>query len=350
MALYAMANNGVVIPAERDGALYNFFTGNQDYVIKGIGNEFAITPSASSYLITLGDGEGIIGGRHVTEKLTDGANSMIQLEANANGYVVIRVNLDNPVGTEARLYATNALVKEDLNSGGTIRDLPLYQYTTDGNGVSSFVDVRNLSRGSNVICVIENGSLYMDYYNNGVVTRKQIGSTTPVQAIDATPSDVKSGKVFIGQGSEDPQTGTFTAQTKTVTPSESQQIVTPDSGRYLSQVTVNAMPSSLKYASILNANPLGHRTSSAIYIGNKNSIKYFITAWNGTFGLDGSDNNSTWTTLNDTRGSTSGSSSSASDNPTSVKSGNVSGYLYYRVWVEPYNNGRKGSASVALGN
>lgn len=348
MALYAMANNDVVIPAERDGALYNFFTGNQDYVIEGIGNEFAITPSASSYLITLGDGEGIVGGRHVTEKLTDGANSMIQLEANSNGYVVIRVNLDNPVGTEARLYATNALVKEDLNSGGTIRDLPLYQYTTDGNGVSSFVDVRNLSKGSNVICVIENGSLYMDYYNNGVVTRKQIGSTTPAQAIDATPSDVKSGKIFIGQGSEDPQTGTFTAQTKTVTPSASQQVVTPDSGRYLSQVTVNAMPNTLQYVSTINQESLGRRLTSSIYVGTTSTVKYFLTGANGTYGIDGSNNGSSWTnSIVSTR--TDGSSDGVSGSYVSVKGGTISGYKYYRAWVYPYNNGWRGSVSLSIG-
>ena len=242
--LYGMANNNVVIPAQRDGALYNFLLGNQDYVFEGIGDEFEITPSASSYLITLGEGEGVVCGRHVTEATVNNANSMIQLEANSSGYVVIRVDLTRPVGTEAYLYATPTLQADDLNNGGTVRDLPLYSYVTNGSGVSTFTDIRPLSSGSNVVCVLENGNIYVEQWNNGVKTRKQVGSLDP-ENLTATPSDVKSGMIFGGYGSDDPQTGTFAAQTKTVSPSRSQQIIVPDGGSYLSSVTVNgARPAS----------------------------------------------------------------------------------------------------------
>ena len=236
--LYAMADNNVVIPAERDGALYNFLMGGQDYVFANIGDAFEITPSSTSFLVTLGEGEGVVSGRHITEETVSGANSMIQLDPNSSGYVVIRVDLTRPVGTEAFLYATPVLSAQDLNNSGTVHDLPLYQYTTNASGVSSFTDVRPLSNGSNVVCLLENGTIYVEQWNNGVKTRKQVGSLDP-DVLTATPSDVKSGVTFGGSGSDDPQTGTFSAQTKSISPSAYAQSVVPDNGSYLEQVNVN---------------------------------------------------------------------------------------------------------------
>ncbi len=263
--LYGMANNNVIIPAERDGALYNFLLGNQDYVFEGIGNEFAITPSASSFLITLGTGEGVVCGRHVTEETVNGANSMIQLNANSSGYVTICVDLSRPAGTEAYLRATPTLQQDDLNNSGTVRDLPLYQYTTNGSGVSSFTDIRNLSAGSNVVCELSGGQLYVMHYEDGVITRKQVGSLDPAN-LTATPADVKAGKTFGGAGSDEPQTGTFAGQSKTVTPTTSAQTVTPDSGKYLSSVIVNAITgtwSQLHYSASSNGTALSYTTTAA---------------------------------------------------------------------------------------
>ena len=238
--LYGMANNNVIIPAERDGALYNFLLGNQDYVFEGIGDEFEITPSASSFLITLGTGEGVVCGRHVTEETVNSANSMIQLSANSSGYVTICVDLSRPAGTEAYLRATPTLQQDDLNNSGTVRDLPLYQYTTNGSGVSSFIDVRNISAGSNVVCELEDGKLYAYHYEEGTVVRKQVGSLDPAD-LTATPADVKAGLTFGGAGSDEAQTGTFGSQTKTVTPTAAGQTVTPDEGKYLSSVVISAL-------------------------------------------------------------------------------------------------------------
>ena len=345
--LYGMANNNVTIPAERDGALYNFLLGNQDYIFDGIGDEFEIVPSSSSFVITLGEGEGVICGRHVTEQETTGAYSMITLEANANGYIVIRVDLSRPAGTEAYLAATPNPAQGDLNNGENVRDLPLYRYSTNATGVSSFIDVRNISKGSNVVCELLNGVLYVYYYNNGTVTRKQVGSLDP-DTLTATPEDVKSGKTFGGAGSDEPLTGTFLGQTKNATPSTTQQTVTPDAGKYLSSVTVAAMPSTFKFASVVNGQPLGKRTSSTIDAGDNTARKYFITAHNGSYGIDGSNDGNNWTN-NIVSDSTPGSSSSYSSENTETKNGNISGYRYYRAWIEPYNNGSRGTIGLAIG-
>ena len=238
--LYGMANNNVIIPAERDGALYNFLMGGQDYVFKGIGNEFAITPSASSFLVTLGTGEGVVCGRHVTEETSEGTNSMLQLEANSTGYVVIRIDLSRPAGAEAFLHATPTLSQDDLNNNGTVHDLPLYRYTTNGSGVSAFNDVRNLSAGSNVVCKLINGKAYVWSYDNGTITQQQLGSIDPSQ-LTAVASDVKAGKTFAGAGSEDTQTGTFTGMQANVSATKIARTFTPASGFYYSSVKVDAI-------------------------------------------------------------------------------------------------------------
>lgn len=150
MALYGMADNNVEIPAKRDGAIYNTFAGNQDYVIAGIGNEFAIESSTTSFVLTLGTGEGIICGRHVTEVTENGANSMLQLEANSSGYVVIRMDLTRPAGTEAYFTTVQVLERDNLNGNGTVCDLPLYGYVTGANGVTSFIDIRDISSSGGI--------------------------------------------------------------------------------------------------------------------------------------------------------------------------------------------------------
>lgn len=282
--LYGMANNNVVIPAERDGALYNFLVGGQDYVFANIGDAFEITPSASSFLITLGTGEGVVSGRHVTEETVNNANSMIQLDANSSGYVVIRVDLTRPAGTEAFLYATPVLSAQDLNNNGTVHDLPLYEYTTNGSGVSSFTDIRPLSSGSNVVCVYDNGVIYVEQWNNGVKTRKQVGSLDP-DVLTATPADVKSGKTFGGANSDDPQTGTFAAQTKSVSPTGYAQTVVPDNGCYLEQVNVGAIT-----GSIVDLGYFGSSDGSARSYTTTQAYTALLIMWNNSVNVTYSGN------------------------------------------------------------
>ena len=330
--LYAMADNNVVIPAERDGALYNFLMGGQDYVFANIGDAFEITPSSTSFLITLGTGEGVVSGRHITEETVNGANSMIQLDANSSGYVVIRVDLTRPVGTEAFLYATPVLSAQDLNNNGTVHDLPLYQYTTNASGVSSFTDVRPLSNGSNVVCLLENGTIYVEQWNNGVKTRKQVGSLDP-DVLTATPSDVKRGKTFGGANSDEPLVGTFTEQTKTVSPARTSQTVTADEGYYLTSVTVTAMSG----YGVKGGNQV-------INLGTSRSAYYYATVYNGVAKVQGSNNNSSWADL---RTVTAPGSSGGFAGGIASGSGTAS-YQYFRISLSGYNNGQTGDCALVV--
>lgn len=207
MALYGMADNNVNIPANRDGAMYFTFSGGNDYVFSGIGDEFEITPSGSSFLITLGTGEGIVGGRHITEVTENGANSMIQVGANESGYIVLRMDLTQPAGSEAYLYATPSIVKNDLNNGGTVRDLVLYAYVTDGSGVTSFVDMRKIQSSSGAPLItgtLTAGSTSITLSDSTIQANSALDFYTDVYGVNPTAVSVSSGSVtltFDAQGS-----------------------------------------------------------------------------------------------------------------------------------------------------
>ena len=173
MALYGMADNNIQIPASRDGAMYNFFAGNSDFIIEGIGDEFEITYSATSLSITLGTGEGILCGRHVTEATENATNTSIQLDANSTGYVVIRMDLTRPAGSETFLTAVSTPRRDDLNGGGTIADLVLYEYVTAATGIARFTDVRSIQASLETLVVHAS-------YNNSSVTADK----TYVQIMD----------------------------------------------------------------------------------------------------------------------------------------------------------------------
>lgn len=57
---------------------------------------------------------------------------------------------------------------------------------------------------------------------------------------NAVVGDVKAGKIFSNENDID-LVGTFAAQEKSATPSLNQQNIVPDTGKYLSKVTIAAM-------------------------------------------------------------------------------------------------------------
>lgn len=158
MSLYAMADNNVEIPVVRDAALYNALSGNQDFVIGGVGNELSC--SANSLTVTLQSGEGVIQGRHVTCIGTE----TVQVSGNASGTIVLRYDLTKSAGNEAYLTAVNLVVQDDLSNGGTIRDLPLYRYSSTSSSVT-LTDARNLLTsplGDQVRFTLTGSDLYIE--------------------------------------------------------------------------------------------------------------------------------------------------------------------------------------------
>ena len=118
MSINVMADNGVSIPAASDGALYNSLTGNRDYVIKGVGGELAVTGSGGSYSVATG--EAVICGRHVVVTAAESISG--------TGTIALRVDLSQPAGSEGSIVVIPAgtpLQSDDLNNGGTKRDLAL---------------------------------------------------------------------------------------------------------------------------------------------------------------------------------------------------------------------------------
>lgn len=171
MALKVMNDGAEDISASTDGALYNFKT-KGDYVFAGIGNEFAAVYSSLSLLVTIQSGEGVCGGRHVTEKKIGSSNSQITLPASSSGYITIRMELG--ADPDCYLHAGSGLYHGDLNGGDTIRDLPLYAYVTNGSGIVSFIDIRPISSGNGYLLRMEEGELFAYYKRNGQTIRKRI--------------------------------------------------------------------------------------------------------------------------------------------------------------------------------
>lgn len=200
MALYGMADNNVNIPASRDGAMYNVFANGSDFVIAGIGSELEVTYTNSSFLITLGSGEGVVGGRHVTEITENGANSTLQLDANETGYVVVRMDLTQPAGSETYLYATPIIVQQDINDTGTVRDLPLYQYTTDGSGVSSMIDLRSIKSSAMpdiITATLTAGATSITISHPSIDTDSILAFYTSIYGVNPLTVSVSSGSVTL---------------------------------------------------------------------------------------------------------------------------------------------------------
>lgn len=156
MSFLVMADNSVDISAKRDGALYNVANGNNDFIIKGLGQEMAISNVGLN--VTIASGEAVVHGRHIT---AEGDNT-IQLPPNESGYLVLRIDLSRPVGEEAILFATPSLSQEEINWSGVVYDMPLAQFVTNTLDVNSLIDMRKVTSSVIPTFRLEGTTLYIE--------------------------------------------------------------------------------------------------------------------------------------------------------------------------------------------
>lgn len=139
--IIVMNDNGLEdITAKMDGAMHNLTVGDEDIVISGIGNEFGITYSASSLNVNVATGLAVVGGRYfyndeATEKT---------IPANTTCYLMTRIDLSQAAGSEGSFSTGATPIVSNLNNNGTAREMPLYQITTNGNGVTNVTDLRKI--------------------------------------------------------------------------------------------------------------------------------------------------------------------------------------------------------------
>lgn len=131
-----MADNNIDIPASRDGAMYNVFANGQDFIIKGIGNELAITYSGSN--VTIDTGEAVICGRHVVV-----SEPVTVTIANGLNYVCLEIDLSKAAGNEGSIIATgDPGIPQDLNNGGVLARMELCFVRYSGSEVTQIKDRR----------------------------------------------------------------------------------------------------------------------------------------------------------------------------------------------------------------
>lgn len=170
MAIKVMADCGdqVLYTAEELGAVLRTFSNNTDYIIKGIGNQMAMTSSSSSLQVTVKTGEAVMCGRFVMIK----SNETITLPANTTGKLVLRIDLTQPVTFEGKLaYVTGSAKSDNLNNTGTGQyDLVLAEFVTGASGVTTLTDKRVISDSS--------GSGSEVQYVEQIIVRKDTNEST----------------------------------------------------------------------------------------------------------------------------------------------------------------------------
>lgn len=152
---WKLANTGASIKASDDGALFNTFANNKDYIIKDIAEEFEITYQSGSLDVNVGSGKAVIGGRGAYAE----ESGSLTLPANSTIWLCLRADLTQIQGQELMLYANTSedISQDNLNDGTNgVRDLLLAIVETDSNGITDVQDKRVIKDSSSNDVITEN--------------------------------------------------------------------------------------------------------------------------------------------------------------------------------------------------
>lgn len=203
MAIQTLQDKGssFLVQSSYDGAVYRLMS--DDCVLKGIGNEFELVEnvnySSSSLDITFEDeSEALLCGNFF--KLTSSITHT--LPANSTVYLCARIDTSKANGSKGSFENLTAsqIVKGNINSNDTIRDMLLYIITTNANGVVSVEDKRIVKElgGSNVI----KGTLYagnttITISDASIQNNSILSFYTSIYGVNPTSVAVNNGSVVL---------------------------------------------------------------------------------------------------------------------------------------------------------
>ena len=136
--LYDTGEN-YLVDSKYDGAVYAAST--PDGVLEGIGDQFALNYTASSLQVSFNAGsQAVIGGGFF--KVT--GLETVQLVANTTTYLCANIDLTKANGQRGSFVSrtSSGMQSDNLNGGGSTRDLLLYGVETNNSGVTNVTDKR----------------------------------------------------------------------------------------------------------------------------------------------------------------------------------------------------------------
>lgn len=168
MAIQTLHDTGDSYPItpKMDGGTYG--TAISDCISAGIGDEFAISYSASSLMVQFSAGsQAVIGGAFFRVMSLEA----VTLVANSTIYLCANIDLSKPNGSTGSFVQRTAsnMQSDNLNGSGVSRDLLLYVITTGATGVTNVEDRR----------VIRGDGTAINGYNFVVLSESDYEALTP---------------------------------------------------------------------------------------------------------------------------------------------------------------------------
>lgn len=198
MSIRTLRDTGAqyTIPAYVDGAVYQLIT--DDCVIGGLGDEFTVNYSASSFAVSFIKGSlAVLSGNFFW---VTGDESVV-LPANSVVYLCARIDTSKQNGqTGSFEILTSASMKgQNLNSGG-VKDLLLYVITTGGSGVTNVEDkryIRHVGLGNITCGTLNQGNTSITIKDSRIRLNSALSFYTSIYGVQPNSVNVNDGSVTL---------------------------------------------------------------------------------------------------------------------------------------------------------